>query len=306
MSERASEFIRVAAGPLEVEVVPTFGARLHRLRAFGHDLLRTPNDFRPYVDDPWFYGSYVMAPWCNRVPAGPAIAAGRAIDLPATFPDGTAIHGQVSGRAWEVVDADGDRASFRIEAGGDGWPWRYTVEQRVWIEGMKFRLSLRLTNDADTPMPGGIGIHPWFRQPVLVAIAAAAAHPSNLGTAAWPVPVTGILDRRRLEPLPEGLDATWTDLDEPPVVLDWPDLAISTTMSATALGGPVPFIVAANFPAAGAIAVEPQTHAPDGLGRLARGEPGALELVSPGESIELDVTLTFERTATGRVSTAQT
>lgn len=288
-----ADLLRLADGPIEVEVVPGIGARLHRLRAFGHDLLRTPDDLRPYIDDPYFYGSYPMAPWCNRVPAGRSIAAGRVVDLPASFPDGTAIHGQVSRRPWTIAAAWPDRATFRIAAGGDGWPWPYAVEQAIRIEGARLELALRLTNLADDPMPGGLGFHPWFRTPVRVAIAAGAVHPDNLATEAVPVPVSGRYDRRGLETMPDGLDATWADLADPPVVLDWRDTGIRATLSIVA---PTRFVTAASL-FADAVAVEPQTHAPNGLGRLARGEPGGLALVPPGGSLELVVGLSFERSA---------
>jgi galactose mutarotase-like enzyme len=63
--------------------------------------------------------------------ARPIDVAGRELDLPANFRDGTAIHGQVARRAWQQVD-DG---RFRIRAGGDGWPWPYEVEQRFAVAG---------------------------------------------------------------------------------------------------------------------------------------------------------------------------
>jgi aldose 1-epimerase len=295
----ADELVRIAGGPIEVEVLPAIGARLYRLRAFGHDLLRTPDDLRPHLDDPYFYGSYPMAPWCNRVPAGPAVVAGREIDLPASFPDGTAIHGQVARRAWDVV-GDG---TFRVVAGGDGWPWAYEVEQRVAIRDHTLRLSLRLTNRSADPMPGGIGFHPWFRRPVEVAIAAASVHPSNHATEARPVPVSGALDRRRLTVMPDGLDATWADLSDPPVVLHWPETGIRATMAVEA---PTRFIVAATLPGTDAVAVEPQTHAPDGLRRLANSEPGGLALLEAGESLELTASLAFERIGPDREPARQT
>ena len=283
-----------AGGPIEVEVLPAAGARLHRIRVRGHDLLRTPSDPGRHVDDPYFWGCYPMAPWCNRVPSGPALAAGRAIDLPPTFPDGTAIHGQVSRRAWDVVASGPASAAFRIEAGGDGWPWRYAVEEEVRVgDGGRLRLTLRLRNEADEPMPAGLGFHPWFRRPVRVAIVAAAVHPSNLATDAEPVPVSGLLDRRRLEALPDGLDATWADLGDPPVVLDWPDAGIRAELTVAGPAGAPPFIVAASPAGIDAIAVEPQTHVPDGLRRLARGEPGGLVLLAAGASLELTATLAF-------------
>jgi aldose 1-epimerase len=280
-------------GPIEVEVLPAAGARLHRLRVRGHDLLRTPSDTARHVDDPYFWGCYPMAPWCNRLPSGPALVAGRAIDLPASFPDGTAIHGQTSRRAWAVVDAGPGAATFRIEAGGDGWPWPYTVEEQVRVDDGRLRLVLRLTNESDEPMPAGLGFHPWFRRPVRVAIAAALVHPSNLATEARPVPVSGILDRHRLEELPDGLDAAWTDLGDPPVILEWTDAGIRAELTVAGPPGSPPFIVAASPAGIDAVAVEPETHAPDGLRRLTRGEPGGLVLVAPGASLALTATLGF-------------
>jgi len=282
------ELVPISGGPIEVEVLPTIGARLHRLRVFGHDLLRTPDDLRPHRDDPYFYGSYPMAPWCNRVAAGRTEVAGRSIDLPASFPDGTAIHGQVARRARRVAE-DG---RFLIDGGGDGWPWRYEVEQRIRIDGARLELGLRLTNRSDEPMPGGVGFHPWFRRPIRVAIAATSVHPSNLATQALPVPVAGRFDRRRLEALPDGLDATWTDLADPPVILEWPDAGVRATMTVEA---PTRFIVAATLLGTDAVAVEPQTHAPDGIRRLLAGEPGGLALIPPGATLELVVGLGFEQ-----------
>lgn len=296
MSDPAGELVRIAEGGIEAEILPAIGARIHRLRAFGHDLLKTPHDLRPHTDDPWFYGSYPMAPWCNRIPAGPAVAAGRELDLAASFPDGTAIHGQVARAAWTVGQTGADHAVFRIEAGGDGWPWRYAVEQRIRIAGGALRLALRLTNHGDGPMPGGLGFHPWFRRPVHVAIAATAVHQSNLATEAEPRPVEGRFDLRRLADLPDGLDATWTELSEPPVILFWPETGVRATMS---VDPPGRFIVAATLPGSDAVAVEPQTHAPDGLRRLALGEPGGLTLIPPGGSLELAVRLAFEQDGNG-------
>jgi aldose 1-epimerase len=281
------EIVRIGGGSIEVEVLPAVGARLHRLRAFGQDLLRTPDDPRRHLDDTYFWGSYPMAPWCNRVAAGPTLVAGGPVDLPATFPDGTAIHGQVCRRAWE----DHGDGAFRIAGGGDGWPWAYTVDQRITVAADQLELDLRLTNRTDVAMPGGIGFHPWFRKPLRVAIAAARVHPSNLATEPDPIPVAGPFDLRGVGEMTDGLDAAWADVADPPVVLDWPG-GIRATMSVVA---PTRFIVAASPAAIDAVAVEPQTHAPDGIRRLLNGEPGGLTLIAPGESLALHVRLAFER-----------
>lgn len=283
------ELVRISDGPIEVEVLPSVGARLHRIRVFGHELMRTPDDLRQHVDDPWFWGGYPMAPWCNRLPVGSWPLAGRTVRLEANFPDGTAIHGQVATSPWQV----GEDGGFRISGGGDGWPWRYDVEQRIAVADGRLKLGLRLTNRSDDPMPGGIGFHPWFVDPVQVAIRAERTHPSNFATKPLPEPVAGWTDRRELGEFPEGLDATWADLADPPVILAWPDTGIRATMRADAAGR---FIVAARPPGIPAVAVEPETQAPDGARRLMRGEPGGLQLIAPGETLALTATIAFERT----------
>jgi len=285
------EIARVGEGAVEVDVLPGFGARLHRLRVDGHDLIRTPASPDHHRRDPYFWGSYPMAPWCNRIAAGRTRVAGRELDLPATFPDGTAIHGQVSAAAWAPL---GDGA-WRIESGGAGWPWRYAVEQRIAASDRRFDLELALTNLSDAPMPAGVGIHPWFRRPVEVAIAAASSHGSNVASSPEPAPVFGDLDRRVLAPLPNGLDATWTDLSSPPVVLQWPDFGIRATLEASSTIG---YVVAASPAEIDAVAVEPQTHAPAGIRRLIAGEPGALALLPPSETMRMAVAISFERIET--------
>lgn len=285
------ELVRLESGQVEVEILPSIGARIHRLRVDGHDLLRTPADVRRHLDDPYFWGSYAMAPWCNRVAAGRTTLAGRELDLPATFPDGTAIHGQVSRAAWSPV-GDG---SFRIRAGGDGWPWPYEVTQSLSVDDASVRLALGVTNRADDPMPAGVGIHPWFVRPVRVAIGARAVHGSNLDPSPDPEPVSGVLDRRPLAELPDGLDAAWTDLTDPPLVLQWPATGLRATIR---VSSSVAYVVAASPAEIDAVAVEPQTHAPAGIRRLLRGERGGLTLVEPGATLGMTVEIAFDHTET--------
>ena len=283
------DVLRVESDAISAELLPAVGARLHRLQAFGVDLLRTPDDPRTHASDPFFWGAYVLAPWANRLHAGPMRAAGRLVDLPANFPDGSAIHGQVYDRAWQ---ADGTRLT--VGAGGDGWPWSYEVEADAHADGTTLRLAYRLVNTSDGPMPAGLGIHPWWRRPIEVRIPARSAYPTTTDSPAEATPVQGALDRRTLGPMPDGLDATWTDLDEDAVELHWPGSRITVTMRAS---GPTIHVVAASPPDLDAVAVEIQTHAPQGLRRLVRGEPGALAMLEPRETLTLTVELAARRTS---------
>jgi aldose 1-epimerase len=289
------EVVRIGDGGIEVEIAAGIGARLHRLRVRGRDLLRTPPGLETYRDDPWYWGGFVMAPWCNRIPTGPNEVLGRVVDLPSNFRDGTAIHGQVSQAPWDVADSRPDTATFRAEGGGGGWPWRYRVEERVTVEGSRLEVRLAVTNDDDVPMPAGTGLHPWFVRPVQVAIRAAAVHPSNLGRTGRPEPVAGRLDRNRLVELDDDLDGTWTQLSTPPVELAWPTLGVRARMETSP---EVDFIVAASPGEIDAVAVEPETHAPEGLRRLIDGEPGGLTALDPGGTLSMSFALVFDPAAT--------
>jgi aldose 1-epimerase len=281
-------------GTVEAVILPEVGARLHRLRAFGHDLLRTPDDPGEHLRDPFFWGAYVMAPWCNRIGAGPVLVGTRKIALGSNFPDGTAIHGQVYARPWEV-QPDG---SLLVRGGGDGWPWTYEVGLRVEVVDRSVRLELTLVNRSEDAMPAGLGIHPWFRRPLLVAIRGDATYPSNTATEppAEPEPVRGPFDLREVGVMSPDLDATWAALAEPPVELVWPEVAVRATMRFAA---PTRYVVAASPSHLDAIAIEPETHAPQGLRRMLAGEPGGLTMLGPGERLVLGVELAFERLWTG-------
>lgn len=286
------ETARSSDGSVEVEVLPEVGARLHRLRAFGHDLLRTPDDPGEHARDPFFWGAYVMAPWCNRIEAGEVEVGSRRVALAPNFADGTAIHGQAYARPWM---ARGDGA-YSVVGGGDGWPWEYEVGLAVAVADRTVRLGLTLANRSPDPMPAGLGLHPWFLRPLLVAIRGDAVHRVNTATEPLPEPVTGPFDLREVEAMSADLDATWTDLHEPPVELRWPGPGIRATMR---VASATRFIVAASPASLDAIAVEPQTHAPQGLRRLLGGEPGGLAMLAPGDTLRLAIELSFERYPVG-------
>jgi aldose 1-epimerase len=284
----ALEQVRLSNETIDLVLLPGVGARLHRLRAFGHDVLRTPPDPRIHQSDPFAWGAYVMAPWGGRIEAGSQVVGRRRVELTSNFPDGSAIHGQVYARTWDPDEQGG----YRIRAGGDGWPWSYVVTLRFDIADRTVIINQAIINTSPDAMPAGVGIHPWFRRPLRVRIRGHEVYPNNLATAARPEPVYGRLDLREPGEMAPDLDGTWTALDDPPVELRWPGSDVSMSMRTIP---PTTHIVAASPHEVGAIAIEPQTHAPQGLRRLLGGEPGALTMLGPGETLTQIVELAFDR-----------
>jgi len=118
-------------------VLPDLGSRIERLAYRGRDVLRRPDDESLLVREPTFWGSFVMAPWCNRIEADHAVRVGRrTLRVPANFPDGTAIHGQVFDRVWQVAGAEmaPDAVTLAVDVSAAvGWPWSYEVTQRIAV-----------------------------------------------------------------------------------------------------------------------------------------------------------------------------
>jgi aldose 1-epimerase len=283
---------RLRSEELSVALLPGVGARLHSVEVFGVSLLRTPPTIDHHRADPFFWGGYHMAPWCNRLDTGGSVHVfGQTVALSPNFPDGSAMHGQVHDQPWAIC---GD-ATFTTRGGAaDGWPWCYDLTLHVTVHAARISLEYQLTNTSDEPMPAGVGFHPWFRHPALVRIPATHGFPVNANTPAVPQPMTGPLDLRAASLLPANLDASWTGLAEPEVEVVWPAERIAMTMSADTDD----LVVVAAHPAQLAtIAVEPQTHAPAGLRRLLRGEPHGLRLLAPGATLRFSVALTFRRWA---------
>lgn len=280
---------------LEVVILPDVGGRIHRIRAFGTDLLRTPDDPSRHGAEPFFWGAYVMAPWCNRAAPGPMETARRRVNLEPNFPDGTAIHGLVHAAPW--VRRDDGELAIACDA-ADAWPWPFEVRQRATLAAATVDVEYTLVNlDPDAPMPAGLGLHPWFTRPVEVRLPAEWAYASNTGSRPEPAAVDGDLDLRVLAPPSVGLDGTWTGLIKPRIELAWPETGIRATL-AIETDAPRVLVAVATPPSLDAIAVEPQTHGPDPFRRLAGGEPDPPVLLPPGASMRLAIRLTTRQSPT--------
>jgi len=75
-----------------------------------------------------------------------------------------AIHGQSWRHPWiaENTAAGGYRLTYHHEP--DSWPWRYRARQTFTPHPDGFSLALELANTDRTPMPGGLGWHPYLHR----------------------------------------------------------------------------------------------------------------------------------------------
>jgi aldose 1-epimerase len=295
-----TDLVAVEAGEVRVEVAPGAGARLHRIRAFGHDVLRTPPSVEAYRREPFLWGAFVMVPWCNRVPDGRIDAGGPVVEVSCNQDDAgaaSAIHGLAYDRTWQPVPARGAGSEWCHE-GGDELPWRWSATQRTAVDGGRSEVTVTLAvrNDGDAAMPAGIGLHPWFSAEGGLGVrldAGRVYERSGMIPVGAPVPVAGRLDLRGGGPPVWGMDDAYTDVGDPLAVLDWPErhLRCEIHVSPAATHGVVCAVAAMS-----AVAVEAQTQTTDAYRRLRDGEPGGATMLAPGAELEMAVRLAFTLT----------
>jgi aldose 1-epimerase len=146
----AGDGIVLEVGDVRLVVSARDGGRITSLVVGGDELIVTEG----YGPIRW--GCYPMVPFPGRIRDGRFTFQGREVRLPINLPP-HAIHGTVFERAWTVAGPD----RLVIDLGPD-WPFAGRVEQTFDLRPDGLRVALTL--EADEPMPGAVGWHPWFRR----------------------------------------------------------------------------------------------------------------------------------------------
>ena len=242
----AADRLVLESGDARLEVDSAAGGRMASLIVDGSDLLARTGSGALY------WGCYPMVPFPGRIRDGTFQFDGRRIELPRNLPP-HAIHGTVMDRPWTVVD-DG---TLSIDL-GPTWPFAGRVTQRFALGNDELRVSLTL--EADEPMPGAVGWHPWFPRRLTGSASrpAAPSPPAVLGFDAAQMFVrdaSGIPTGELVEPTARPWDDCFTGLRSAPT-LTWPGvLSLEMTSSCD-------YWVVYDEPA-DTICVEPQSSPPD-------------------------------------------
>lgn len=151
-----------------VVLMPSAGASLRSLRPriaeTSYELL-TGGLEKPINETalPQGTGSFIMAPWVNRVHRGLLVTEHGEFQLPVNSGEHS-IHGTVRGREWEVV-SQGDAAATMLIELEEPWPFKGHVVYRVSLEGPALKQILEVHAAAgERRFPAGVGWHPWFRR----------------------------------------------------------------------------------------------------------------------------------------------
>jgi len=108
-------------------------------------------------------GSFIMAPWPNRITDGKLYMNGEVVHTLPTDGDRHAQHGTVRRREWSILGSSGNSAHLAIEL-LPPWPFPGHLEYEVKLEGPSLVQSFLATDSGGSIYPFGIGWHPWFRR----------------------------------------------------------------------------------------------------------------------------------------------
>ncbi len=287
-----------------LSLCPRLGASPIRLEACiegqWQDIMRpTPAEILEGTNSSKF-SSYTLAPWSNRIPNGQFRFMGSDHQLRINSPkEQTARHGDVQDRAWKVVN----HGSFLECSFDSSWypdinfPFPFAMTITHTLRKSMYITEMTLTNTGSSPMPAGMGIHPYFlRRSHTPKLRFNAEHiyltdSSNVPKkAAEPIPER--FDFTKLKPLDDhGIDHVYQGWDGI-LELVWEDITLNLEASEI-------FEHFVLFTAAPdqTIALEPISHATNAFNLAEQGiENTGHRVLAPQESLTGDIWIWIEPT----------
>jgi len=154
--------IALSDGDLTLELLPELGAAVATLRYQGRDVLRpTPAG----VDDPFETAAFALVPFANRIADGLFRVGDREIRIERNAPgQAHPLHGHGWRKPWRVESAAREQVVLSFEHPPDSWPWRYFAMQTLTLRADGLDVALSVENQDSTPMPAGLGWHPYFHK----------------------------------------------------------------------------------------------------------------------------------------------
>lgn len=257
-----------------------------RLRTLGGAILRFDLGdrplLRPAADDagPEDVACFPLAPLGNRIRDNAFRHAGASYPVTPNRPaEALHLHGESWLSDWQVTVQSPDQLVLQHRHDGPRLPHRYLLRQSFALTPEALLLRLEITNTGDSPLPFGLGWHPFFPLSPGLIVTTTATHlwsegPDHLPQHPGPVPPH--FDFSHGVPLPaswiNNAFTGWSGRAE----LLWPDRALRLSLTADPLFG-----VMQLYRPAGAgtdfFALEPMSHLP--------GSTDGLRVLWPGESL---------------------
>ena len=199
----------------------TNAGRLPLLRPARHDGDGAPDET----------AAFPLVPFGNRVGGNAFSFEGRDYRLSPNAGDRYRLHGDGWLSEWAVERATENSATLALHRKADAAaPWDYLARQTLTLDGRRLTLRLSVENTGDSPLPFGLGWHPYFPLTPRTRLTAPASSVWLEGADHLPkeeVPLPDDLDFRKAAPLPSrwinnGFE-DWNGCAR----IDWPELGLT-------------------------------------------------------------------------------
>jgi aldose 1-epimerase len=125
--------------------------------------------FRPWdgqSDDRYTLACFPLVPWSNRITHGGFEQDGVFHPIAPNRPDEAyPIHGDGWRQAWTIAGDNGSSITLALESHRfDGNPYEYRCAQTFRLLPDGLAIELEVTHLGDTPLPYGLGLHPYFER----------------------------------------------------------------------------------------------------------------------------------------------
>ncbi len=304
-----SKLITLKNKQLEVKVCPTIGASIYSMRYLKKDkwvdIMRPTPDGALQTGDVGQFASFNLFPYSNRIKDALLMVGDKEYQLEVNFPDGNAIHGETWTKPWKLLEKRENRASFIFNSedyDDISWPFPFRVLMEYEIKGNRLFIGMMLENTGQKPMPGGMGIHPYFmrnitgkQEEVYLKMPVKGIYPgeTQIPTGHWVKPLEKHDFTIEKELQTDYLDNCFR-VAEGPIVLKWPDSRIKLTIGRDSIFGHV--VIYCPEKEKDFFAFEPVTHCNNGFNMSANGieDTGTL-FIEPGQSIKGELVLIVQQ-----------
>ncbi|WP_104668237.1 aldose 1-epimerase [Ensifer adhaerens] len=292
-----TQYLRTETSSLLIE--PECGSiRSWQVRHGGRfcDLLRPVEPKVVDAREALVMGCFPLVPYSGPVVGGRFSFLGKNYRLPRTHHRQTVpIHGDGWVSPWQTSCQGQATLELALEhTGVTGYPFRYSVHQRLRLSPNELEVELAVTNAGQEPMPVGIGFHPFFPKDNDTTV-------KTLNPLVWSQPDSGgSIDP---QPTPAELDFTAGRKLEGIVldhcfsgwsrhaILTWPSRGYSLVLEADETLDKIVVFAPENE---GYFCVEPVSNVDDGFNKMALGVSGhGVQCVAPGGSISGRMRLSF-------------
>lgn len=159
----------------EVSVLPMFGALLHAFNILiGEKPFNIIDNYKNLEEARkeagFSFKSAKLSPFPCRIPQGKYSFNSKEYEFRNKFTDGSAIHGLLYNKPFDVVDefADEQMASlvlkYDYDMDDEGYPFHYRCEIRYLLRpNNMLKIQTVVSNLSETEMPLADGWHPYFR-----------------------------------------------------------------------------------------------------------------------------------------------